>query len=268
MRKLTQRFKKQLPTPTKPNLLNVGKLFSVFCFITVLLLACGKDTSSDGVIYTPPVVVAATGTLKTDSATNNCLPSNVSGIYLVGTKLNALNYLAITVNVKTKGTYSISTPSINGYYFSGTGTLSDSGLNTIKLYGIGTPIAAGVNTFAVSFGGTTCTINVTIAPVIIPTAFSFDCSAALVNGNYFGDSAVNSTNNISIPVTVSSVGSYYIATDSVNGIIFQSSGIFTTKGSQTITLAASGKPKFTGTYNYIIAKDTTTCFKTITFSHK
>ncbi len=268
MRKHIQGFTKQLSIPTKTNLPNVGKLLSIMCFISALLFACGKDTSSDSGAPPPPVVIAAIGTLKTDSATNNCLPSNVSGIYLVGTKLNGLNYLAITVNVKTKGTYAINTPSINGYYFSGTGTLKDSGLNTIQLYGMGTPAAAGVNTFAVSFGGTTCTISVTVAPVIIPTSFSFDCSGTKVNGNYFADSVVNSTNYITLPVTVTNVGSYYIATDSINGIIFQASGIFNAKGSQTITLPASGKPKFTGSYNYTIAKDSATCFKTITFSHK
>lgn len=269
MRKNIIKFTKQSSNSTKINLLNVGKFLSLLCITTALLLACGKDTSSDGITYTPPPVAAnATGSLKTDSVTNNCLPSNVSGIYLAGTKLNAINYLELTVNITKPGKYSITTQSLNGYYFSGSGVVKDSGLNNIKLYGTGTPVTAGVNTFAINFGGTTCTISVTVAPVIIPTAFTFDCSGTKVNGNYFADSVVNSINYILLPVTVNNVGPYYIATDSINGIIFQSSGIFATKGVQTIQLAASGKPTVVGTFNYTIVKDSTTCFKTITFSHK
>ena len=269
MRKLILGIKKQLFATQKNKSLNVFKFLSFLCFMTALFFACGKDTSSYGVTNTPTTVVTtATGSLKTDTFTNNCLPSNVSGVFIAGSKLNTLNYLEVTINVKKPGNYSITTQSKNGYYFSSTGIFKDSGLNTIKLMGIGTPIAAGVNTFAVSFGGTTCTISVTVAPVIIPTAYSFDCSGTKLNGNFFADSAVNNSNNISIAVNVSSVGSYSLATDSMNGIIFRSSGTFTSKGNQSITLTAYGKPTVVGTFSYTIAKDTITCFKTVTFSHK
>jgi hypothetical protein len=260
---------KQFSTSVKSKLKNVGKPLLILSTVITLFFACGKETSSDG-IHTPilPVTVVATGSLKTDSTTNNCLPSNVSGVFLVGTKLYSLNYLEITINVKKAGTYSITTPLVNGIYFTGSGTVKDSGLNTIKLAGVGTPVAAGVNTFAVTFSGTTCYLSVTVAPVIVPTSFSINCSGTAVNGSYFADSALNVSNNITLPVTVSSLGSYSITSDSVNGIIFNGTGVFTSLGNQTVTLTATGKPLAVGTFNFNINSDSTICPKTVTFAHK
>ena len=42
----------------------------------------------------------------------------------------------------------------------------------------------------------------------------------------------------------------------------------TTKGAQTITLLASGKPTVVGSFNYNVTSGTSTCAKTVTFSHK
>ncbi len=269
MRKLIEGFTKQLSTSVKTNIIIVGKPLLILTTVITLFFACTKETSSDGVpAPVIPATVTATGTLKTDSLTNDCLPSNVSGVYIVGNKLTSLNYLEITVNVKKTGTYSITTPLVNGYYYTASGSVKDSGLNTIKLVGVGTPVAAGVNTFAVNFSGTTCYVNVMVAPVFVPTNFAFDCSGTKLNGNYYADSAVNASNFITLPVTVSNLGSYYIASDSVNGIVFRSAGIFTSTGKQTITLAASGAPLIVGTFNFNIKSDSTTCFKTVTFTHK
>lgn len=269
MRKLIEGLTKHLSTSVKTHSIIIGKPLLILTTVITLFFACTKETSSDEV-PTPiiPVTATATGTLKTDSLTKDCLPSNVSGVYIVGNKLTSLNYLEITVNIKKTGTYSITTPLVNGYYYTASGTVKDSGLNTIKLIGVGTPVAAGVNTFAVNFSGTTCYISVTVAPVFIPTNFIFDCSGTKLNGNYYADSSVNASNSITLPVTVSSLGSYTITSDSVNGITFRSTGIFTSTGKQNVTLAASGKPLVIGTFNYNIKSDSTTCFKTVTFIHK
>ncbi len=268
MRKFMNLFSKHQATPFRNKLSNIGSTFLILLVFISLLYACGKDTSSDSTPSTTPVATVATGSLKLDSTTNTCFPSSVSGVYVAGTKLNSINYLEITVNVKKTGTYSITTPSVNGYYFTSSGTIKDSGLNTIKLYGVGTPGTAGVNTFAVTFSGTTCYINVTVAAVVVPTAFTFNCSGTKLNGDYYADSTVNASNYISLALTVTSVGAYNITTDSVNGIIFKGAGNFTTKGAQTITLLASGKPTVVGSFNYNVTSGTSTCAKTVTFSHK
>ena len=78
-----------------------------------------------------------------------------------------------------------------------------------------------------------------------------NCSGAVISGVYNKGTALNGLDTIVIKVNVDSVGSYTIATANINGIIFNGSGVFTTKGAQTIVLKGSGTPLAAGNFTYM-----------------
>ncbi len=230
------------------------------CFISVLFFSCGKDASFD-----QAPVPNSVGSLAKD-ASSNCLPSSVSGNYIVDTTLNATNYLVASVNVSSTGSYKITTDSRNGYSFSSTGVFTDSGVNNIKLVAIGKPANAGVDVFKLSYNETTCYIPVTVTSSATKAAYTLNCSGATINGTYTAETAVNSTNTISLPITVSTTGGYTITTNAANNIAFAAAGTFTTTGSQKVTLIATGTPTAAGPINYTITAGTNTCSQTVTFA--
>lgn len=81
------------------------------------------------------------------------------------------------------------------------------------------------------------------------------CSGAIVSGLYTAGTAVGTANTVTLTVTVDSVGTWSVGTATVNGISFSGSGTFSTTGSQTITLRASGNPTAAGTFNYTAGSD-------------
>ena len=93
-----------------------------------------------------------------------CMDASVSGSYVKNVALTSTNQVSIKLNVTTAGTYSISTNSVNGYSFSGSGTVGATGTQTVILTGSGTPTNEGTNTFTVTAGTSTCTFTVTVTP--------------------------------------------------------------------------------------------------------
>ncbi len=90
-----------------------------------------------------------------------------------------------------------------------------------------------------------------------------NCLAPTILGTYSAGLATNNSNKIAVTVNVTDTGSYSIASGSLNGISFTASGYFNTKGSQTITLAASGTPLSGGAFGYILGSNG--CNFSITF---
>ena len=78
----------------------------------------------------------SSGSLVSET-TGECLPKTVNGAYIAGTDLGASNYIEVDVDVTTEGSYTITTDTVNGYYFSGSGEFTNSGVNTVKLFGKG-----------------------------------------------------------------------------------------------------------------------------------
>lgn len=69
-----------------------------------------------------------------------------------------------------------------------------------------------------------------------------DCSKIRVYGNYTAGTSLNTSNYISIPVTVTTAGTYSILAQTSNGYYFEKSGIFPSAGTYTINLTGSGIP--------------------------
>ncbi|WP_312991564.1 hypothetical protein [Chryseobacterium flavum] len=102
--------------------------------------------------------------------TMSCGTATVNGVYKVGTALTASNTITLPVNVTALGSYTVTTNTVDGISFSGSGTFSSTGNQNITLSGTGTPTSTSVKTITItsdSQGGvsTTCSVNVV---VVIP----------------------------------------------------------------------------------------------------
>lgn len=67
-------------------------------------------------------------------------------------------------------------------------------------------------------------------------------TGTIVNGFYKSGVVLNSTNTVTLKVNVTSIGTYNIFTNTINGYSFSKSGSFTTTGTQNIVLNGSGTP--------------------------
>lgn len=90
------------------------------------------------------------------------------------------------------------------------------------------------------------------------------CTSAVVAGTYTNGVFLNpAVNTMTIQVNVGTTGVYSIATNTVNGFSFSSSGNFTTTGSQTVVLQGNGTPIAAGATNFIVSGSTSTCTITV-----
>jgi hypothetical protein len=222
--------------------------------------SCIKEKSLEGSSSN-----TSTGSLQSD-LNDDCLPKTVAGVYEAGTPLGASNFITVDVNVTGVGTYIITTDTVNGYYFRGTGTFGSTGVQTIKLTGVGNPVAAGTDDFLVSYGGTSCFVSITVLPdgSAGPAVFTLQgaggsCTNATLAGNYILSTPLNASNKVTLSVTVTTIGTYSVTTNTSNGISFSGSGVFSTTGAQTIVLTGTGTPAASSTTTLSVTVGTGTC---------
>jgi hypothetical protein len=194
---------------------------------------------------TPPAVFTL------DGAPNTCTGAIVSGTYAATVATAATNTATLKVNVTTAGTYTITTNTANGISFSKTGTFTTTGAQTIVLTAIGTPSSAGTFVFKPNVT-TTCDFSVTVQPAPPPATFTLSgapaaCAPITVNGAYAVASALGASNTAVVQVNVLTTGVYTLTTNTVNGMTFSKSGLFTAAGIQNVTLQGSGTPIAAGT---------------------
>lgn len=110
-----------------------------------------------------PKVVSGTAAVYglTSSA---CVNANVQGTYTKGIALTSANKVVLDVNVTTPGVWNVSTSTVNGMVFSGSGTFTSTGAQTITLQGSGTPVSSGSSTIPVTAGTSSCGFGLTVAP--------------------------------------------------------------------------------------------------------
>jgi hypothetical protein len=242
------------------------KFFKSFLFVALtalLFTACQKEYSLED------AGGAAAGTLKEDNF-GDCLPSSVNGIYKKDSTLGNQNYIDVQVNVTSIGAYTINTDTVNGYSFKAFGSFNATGLNTVRLLGTGKPLAAGFNIFTVKFGSTNCSVEVSVLAAGASVATYAlqgapgSCSGAIIAGTYKQGVPLNFNNTVSLKVNVTSLGNYTIGTTSVNGMFFQTSGVFTSTGVQTIVLDGQGTPSAAGSFNITAGNASNTCTFSIT----
>jgi hypothetical protein len=102
-------------------------------------------------------------------APTTCMNAAIKGSYVKGIAVDTGSKINIGINVTTPGTYTISTNTVNGYSFSGSGIFSLTGLQTISLTASGVPVNSGTNVFTVTAGASACTFSVTVLTAIVIT---------------------------------------------------------------------------------------------------
>jgi len=234
------------------------KISSLLIFTSVIFIACQKETS-----FEQGNTTASIGSLSVD-ASGNCLGASPLGTYIKDTALKASNYVDVSVKVDSVGTYTISSDTVNGYYFKATGTFGATGTQTVRLVGGGKPLAIGTNSFRVTYNNTACDFNVTVTAPPPPAggsaAFTFNCTGATPAGTYVAGTALTAANTITLNVTVTTVGTWSVTTSpAVNGITFSGTGTFAATGAQTILLTGSGTPTAAGTNTFTVTGGTSTC---------
>lgn len=176
-----------------------------------------------------------------------CSPASVSGLYAAGIAMGAGNYVDLTVNVTTIGSYSISTNSAGGINFFTSGSFSATGTQNVRLTAGGTPSGAGTYSYTPSGG---CSFSVTVLPPPPPASFTYTCAAPTISGTFAAGTALTAASTISVPVNVTVPGLYSVTTDNQNGVTFSASGIFSGTGAQVITLRSTNTPTAAGTFTY------------------
>lgn len=92
-----------------------------------------------------------------------------------------------------------------------------------------------------------------------------DCLPKTVNGLYVAATPlVPAVNTITVSVEVTKTGNYTIYSDTINGYFFRGTGVFTTTGTNTVTLRSNGTPFSAGINNFIINYGNTVCDVAIT----
>lgn len=212
------------------------QLIFLLATVTVIVFSCQKELSFEG--SNQP----AQGSLQSDGL-GDCLPKTVNGTYTAGIELiPATNTLSVQVNVTRTGNYTVTTDTVNGYYFRATGIFTTLGINNITLRGYGTPFASGTNNFVVKFDSSVCDIQVTVTQPGVGTLAGAPgaCAPIAVNGNYAPGATMAATNTAIVAINVTTGGNLNIRTDTVAGIWFSYSGNFGVGSNQIVTLQAQG----------------------------
>lgn len=165
----------------------------------VLLYAKGTPTTAGNNVFTLQygnsqcaftlnILGDATGTLGTTAGA--CTSFTLNGTFQQGIAFNTGNTVKLQVNVTTPGSYHISTDSVNGVRFSGSGIFATGGLNNVTLTGVGTPLNLGLQDFTVTYGTSTCGFPITFLPPVGPSDDYFPLS---LNSNWTYDLTGGST---------------------------------------------------------------------------
>ncbi|RYY62826.1 MAG: hypothetical protein EOO05_01410 [Chitinophagaceae bacterium] len=221
-------------------------LFPALLLFVLAITGCKKEYSLENGFG------EAEGSLRSE-VSGDCLPKTVAGSFEATVELTDSNYIEVAVDVVTAGTYTISSDTLNGIYFSATGRFFTTGLNTIRLRGSGTPLAEGVDNFLITFGLSSCQVAVTTLPEGAggPSEYTLTgapggCTGAVVDGLYTQGIPLDLSNRVEIAVDVTKIGTYTISTTAVNGMTFSGTGTFGTLGATSVILSGSGTPVSTG----------------------
>lgn len=217
-------------------------------------LAAGDDVftpESDniaGCTFSIKVIAPAPAVYTMAGSPAACSNATVNGTYGINIPLTSTNTVSVQVNVTAIGTYTLTTNTIGGMTFSKTGTFATSGLQTVVLNGSGTPTVSGANVLTPQVGTSSCTftVNVIGAAVYTMAGAPAACSGATISGTYEINKPLTATNTATVQVDVTTIGTYTLTTNTVDGITFSKSGSFTTTGVQNVILNGSGTPASTG----------------------
>ncbi len=207
---------------------------STFCDVQVDVLPAGASSP-------------ATFTLVNGGTPANCASAVVGGTYAKDIAADVSNYVDVTVNVTTIGSYTLNA-SGGGLTFTKSGVFTTTGNQTVRIPASGIPTTIGANTITFSQPTGGCTFSINVAG---PSVYSIDCPSVSINGVYAVGTPLGATNTVSVQVNVTAIGSYNISTVA-GGMTFSKAGVFSATGTQTITLNGSGTPTTAGLNSFTL----------------
>jgi hypothetical protein len=237
----------------------MGSVTKIFAVQIALLLCFSCQRPID-----PYPGALSKGSLSRD-IDGNCKPIIVGGRYAVGQEMTDTNYVQAEVSVMFPGKYTITTDTVNGYFFNATGTFSNEGNFEIKLRAFGKPAVADTDHFIIKYNSSVCEMLILVSDKAKGQAsFSFNgatdiCTNDSVYGNFVKGIILDTSSKVKIRLNVMTPGRYSITTNAINGYSFSSSGEFSSTGTQTIFLSASGKPENAGTDVFTITAAGSSC---------
>jgi len=187
-----------------------------------------------------------------DGTPGDCINYAVNGNYYAGIGTSISNNTVMHINVTKPGTYDINTNTANGIVFTATGSFLISGSELVTLVAKGTPMREEQTSFIPNTGTQSCNFIVNVQPLPPPAVFTLngapgDCAPVTVNGFYIVSKPLDNANTVVIQANVTTPGSYTVTTNTINGINFTASGVFSNAGLQNIVLRGTGIPQVTGT---------------------
>ncbi len=198
------------------------------------------------------VNVAGSGTtgavFTLSGAPDTCTNFIATGNYIAGQAVTPGEFLTLTVNVTTIGTYNLSSSNNGGLSFTGSGLFTNTGLQNVTLNAVGTPVSAGDKYFNILYS-VGCPFKILVYAAIANYTFGGAggaCTGAVVSGVYKVNTPLTGANTVTLNVNVTQVGSYNISVPAVNGVSFSKSGVFTNTGANTVILNGFGTPNGPG----------------------
>ncbi|HTM90900.1 MAG TPA: hypothetical protein VL095_00670, partial [Flavisolibacter sp.] len=133
-----------------------------------------------------------------------------AGTFTQGTALTSENKVTIDVNVTTAGTWNVTTSTVAGIPFSGSGTFTTTGNQAITLTASGTPNASGDQSFPVTVGTSSCSFIIAVGAGTNPPVNSNDYFPLTQNSYWtYDDGAGGDTLKTIISGTASKGGKAY-----------------------------------------------------------
>jgi len=186
----------------------------------------------------------------------DCSDIEVKGQYVENTGLDASNYLIINVNVKKIGNYIINGTTGNGYYFSFQGTVLEKGVTTIRIPSMGKPQKAQTDYITLTGIPVASGCKPEVIVKEATATYSINCSSTTVYGIYYKNEALTANHYIMVNVNVAIPGTYYISTNTKQGIQFTAQGNFTAAGVQQVKLLSNGTPNINTDFDLTITTNT------------
>ena len=128
-----------------------------------------------------PVRDAAFLLVNTGATCSNAI---IKGGYFKGVDLENSNTVKLDVNVTSPGNWQITTPTVNGMVFSGSGTFTTAGSSSILLSGSGKPANSGNHVFPLQAGSSTCSFTIRVDSVKVAVPGTGDYFPMTRNNNW------------------------------------------------------------------------------------
>jgi hypothetical protein len=110
-----------------------------------------------------PGATNATAVYTFGGAPGVCTTTNLLGMYAAGSVIGTgMNSAIMQVNVTAIGRYQITTNTVNGINFTGSGSFLTLGQQSVALQASGLPLISGLTNFAVNGANTSCSFNVAV----------------------------------------------------------------------------------------------------------